>query len=103
MSWEALIGDDWQRAGIKILFRHTAPGQPTLYDNCQEQIQVTDPGREVTLEPLVLTEDRARALLTALIRYYDGGEDTRSLRKDYDAERIRVDRLLNVVSDIATR
>jgi hypothetical protein len=45
----------------------------------------------VDLEPLRLREDLARALLTALLKHFDGGEDTRNLRRDYDAERKRVD------------
>lgn len=43
---------------------------------------------------LTLREDHARALLQALLRHYQGGDDLRALRKDYDAERARVDRLI---------
>ncbi len=40
-------------------------------------------------------------LLEALVRHYQGAEDTRQLRKDYDAERKRVDDLTNALVDIA--
>ena len=43
-----------------------------------------------------LRDEEARALLEALIRHYQGAEDTRSLRKDYDAERARVDKFIDV-------
>jgi hypothetical protein len=49
---------------------------------------------------LVLEEDEARALLDALTRYYHGAEDTRALRKDYDAERARVDKLTATLGDV---
>jgi hypothetical protein len=49
---------------------------------------------------LVLEEDEARALLDALTRYYHGAEDTRALRKDYDAERARVDKLTGTLGDV---
>jgi hypothetical protein len=52
---------------------------------------------------LVLEEDEARALLDALTRYYNGAEDTRALRKDYDAERARVDKLTDAVIGVAHR
>jgi hypothetical protein len=52
---------------------------------------------------LVLEEDEARALLDALTRYYHGAEDTRALRKDYDAERSRVDKLTDAVIGLAHR
>lgn len=40
----------------------------------------------------------ARALLDALSRHYEGAEDTRALRRDYDAERKRVDQLAGALS-----
>lgn len=43
---------------------------------------------------LKLRVDQGLALMQALNAYYGGIEDARSLRKDYDAERARVDKLL---------
>lgn len=45
--------------------------------------------------------DSGRALLEALMRHYNGAEDTRQLRKDYDAERRRVDEQHKVIAGIA--
>jgi hypothetical protein len=44
---------------------------------------------------LRLRGEEARALLEALVRHYQGTEDTRMLRKDYDAERARVDKFID--------
>lgn len=53
------------------------------------------------LEPsLTLREEHARALLDALITHFNGGENTRQLRKDYEAERARVDRLIGVLTSV---
>lgn len=44
---------------------------------------------------LRLIEDDARAIYEALADYFGhAGHDIRSLRKDYDAERVRVDRFI---------
>ena len=45
--------------------------------------------------------DVGRAVLDALVRHYNGAEDTRSLRRDYDAERKRVDEQAKLIADVA--
>jgi hypothetical protein len=53
---------------------------------------------EVGSEWLRLDEDEARAIYEALADYFGhAGHDTRALRKDYDAERRRVDHLIEAV------
>lgn len=55
-----------------------------------------------TVEPtLRLGEDEARALLDGLVRHFQGAEDTRALRRDYDHERKRVDMLVGSLTQIA--
>jgi hypothetical protein len=55
----------------------------------------------VEVEPsFTLPEDTGRGLLEALVRHYQGAEDTRALRQDYNAERKRVDELTKVLSDV---
>ena len=49
---------------------------------------------------LQLGDSEARALLEALTRHYGGAEDTRALRRDYDAERTRVDTLTAALVDV---
>jgi len=42
-----------------------------------------------------LPDDVAKALLEGLLDHYRGGHDARQLRADYDAERKRVDKMLD--------
>ena len=67
--------------------------------------EVGPPGAAISdaiLEPtFVLPFDSGRALLDALVRHYQGAEDTRQLRKDYDAERKRVDTVTSELISIA--
>lgn len=51
---------------------------------------------------LILYDDEARALLDALVAHYQGAENTQTLRRDYDHERARVDKLTDAVTGIAT-
>lgn len=52
---------------------------------------------------LRLDEDDARAIYEALADYFGhSGHDTRALRRDYDDERRRVDRLIGAVTGRAT-
>jgi hypothetical protein len=53
----------------------------------------------VEVHPTIRLEDgMARALLDALLRYYQGSGDYHTLRKDYLDERARVDRLTNTLA-----
>jgi hypothetical protein len=51
---------------------------------------------------LRLSHGFARALLDALLRYYQGASDMQTTRSDLLHERGRVDRLVEVISGIAT-
>lgn len=48
-------------------------------------------------------DSEARALLEALARHYGGADDTRTLRRDYDAECARVDTLTAALVDVTRR
>lgn len=48
-----------------------------------------------------LNDSEARAVLEALARHYNGAEDVRALRRDYDHERKRVDQLTATLGIIA--
>lgn len=50
---------------------------------------------------LQIGDEEARALLEALVRHYQGTDDTRALRRDYDAERKRVDDLTSALASLA--
>jgi len=49
-----------------------------------------------------LQNDFARALLEALLRYYNGSEDARTTRADLLHERDRVDKLISMYGMLAT-
>jgi hypothetical protein len=66
----------------------------------REWEEVTDPRLGPSEATLTLEDAEARALLDALTRYYHGAEDTRALRRDYDAERARVDKLTAALGDV---
>jgi hypothetical protein len=49
-----------------------------------------------------VNNDFARALLEALLRYYNGSEDARTTRADLLHERERVDKLISMYGLLAT-
>ncbi len=61
---------------------------------------IEDPVAEIR-PTFVLGHEEARALLDGLARHYQGATDTQLLRQDRDHERGRVDKLLDVVTEIA--
>lgn len=65
--------------------------------------ELPDPPAGVVEPTLQLGDDEARALLEALTSHYSGVEDTRALRRDYDAERKRVDTLTAALADVTRR
>lgn len=62
-------------------------------DTTYQWADVPDSPRQPVEPTLRIGDSEARALLEALARHYGGAEDTRALRRDYDAERSRVDQL----------
>jgi hypothetical protein len=52
---------------------------------------------------LLLGPDESAALCLALNNHYQGVDDQRALRKDYDAERGRVDKLTDALIGLAGR
>lgn len=95
----ASVREDFTRNGVSIALASTSR---TIYDfTGVTQRALTDD--EVYAEPgrgerLVLTDDVARALYEALaVHYGHTGHDMRALRKDYEHERGRVDRLTDAL------
>lgn len=102
MSAVAYIGQrDILRRTIDLYVGHE-------YEGCYTSVAAD--GSRTTLNPedqtpseptITLLEAEARALLSALLRHFEGGDDMRALRKDYDAERGRVDKLTDAVIHFA--
>ena len=79
--------------------------QPVVRDDQSYLITTWEPivPGELMQPTLRLGDQEAVALMTALAAQYQGVDDQRMLRRDYDAERGRVDKLVDVLADIARR
>lgn len=101
MSTKAYVKDDWQRDGIKIaVIRERGPHRELLTWTLGE-VRVLEERSYANPEDdsesyMHIQEDDARALYEALAEHFGhAGHDIRALRKDYDAERKRVDKMLD--------
>lgn len=95
MSTEAHISVDYVSQGIKVIvIRRNGDRVEILKDlgsNTTFSVwEAVDPNTQAPSE-IRVPADVAKALLDALLDHYRGGHDARQLRKDYDAERARVD------------
>lgn len=95
--WSDLFGlkvfvIDRHEGGPSRIFRPGGRGVMS-WDGLPEDSREVEPS-------FTLPEDTGRALLEALVRHYQGAEDTRMLRQDYNAERKRVDGLINALGDV---
>lgn len=97
MTYRAYVsqGDMFRRfLSIGILDEWDGQAPRILRDGQWESI--TPEGVDPT-PTILLPIEAARALLDSLTRHFHGADDTRALRKDYDAERARVDKLIDMV------
>lgn len=101
------VGPDYLSGGVVIaITQHEEGGHGRhilhLGPHRERQWEPTSPG--VLTEPtLVLDDDEAMSLMNALVSHYQGVDDQRALRKDYDDERARVDKLTDAVISIAQK
>lgn len=82
----------------KRILHYSHDGQRLTWSDIDESSALTEDSPAPTL---ALPSEAGRALLDELARFYQGGEDTRALRRDYDNERKRVDEQAKVIADIA--
>ena len=95
MRTEAHVSIDFVGQGIKVaLIRRNGDEIRALKDlGAADRFPIwesIDPATETPIG-IRIPDDVAKALLDALLDHYRGGHDARELRKDYDAERARVD------------
>lgn len=87
------VEDDWMRDKVAVLLAEADERWIEVFDF--DAVTVTRrerDAREVSdAEPLRLSHDMARALYEALAKHFGGAPETATLRKDYEAERARVD------------
>lgn len=99
MSTRAYVQTDFTRFdGVAIhIVRERSDGEVDLMLPAELVMQrVSREGSGVVTEPsLRLPEDMARALLDALSAHFGGSSDVQTLRKDYMAERARVDKMID--------
>lgn len=104
---EAYLNHGYMADTVRIfLVRKTDYGKHVLhYSHEDRRLSWDDIGEENTTDTpaptIELPGEAARVLLESLVRFYQGSEDTRALRRDYDAERKRVDTQAQVIADIA--
>lgn len=97
--WErALVSQHFSRGvGVWLLERRLYNGSPTTAVAQSADLTFVNHD-EATMLPtspsLLLSDGHARALLDALSAHYGGSSDVQTLRKDYMAERARVDRFI---------
>jgi hypothetical protein len=71
-------------------------------DQSLEWLELAEAAVNDPIAPTIeLPGEVGRAVLDSLTRYYHGAEDTRALRRDYDAERKRNDTLVKALGDVA--
>lgn len=102
MTSRACVQIDPRSFGVRLAVNRTSPsGNGTVLTWERPGVRVVEEvgtQRSEGDEWLQLEEDDARAIYEALAQFFGGaGHDTRALRKDYDAERKRVDRLIEAV------
>lgn len=96
----AFVQTDWGRDGIAVWLaeKRWMDGAPVLA--VARPVEFTmgpmeEAHANVERPPtLRLTSDMARALLDALVEHYGGHSNLLALRRDYDAERARVDKMI---------
>jgi len=108
MSTKAHVEHDPMSFGVRIAVAETHDGRVTHLTTWEPPVvqAVDDDGRaSLDIEGmwLRLPDDVARALLDALASHYGGTSDVQTLRRDYEAERKRVDTFIAHLTSGATR
>lgn len=102
----AYITEDFPADAVKIaIVRQPEDGRPeailrVIDDAPRFRWEAIEPNGGPIEPTMMLREDEARALLDSLTRHFQGAEDTRALRRDYDREWARGDALMRVLSDV---
>lgn len=102
MTARAYVREDMIRRGVQIVVSPDEHeiirwGTPTV-------IRETDPAAQAPDDSILrLQEPLARALYEALAEHFGGSAlNSTTLRKDYDDERARVDKMINTLAVIAS-
>lgn len=97
-EWVARVQPEWAYGGVNVVWVRDSFGGGREVSNGTTGWVITEgAAAPANVEPLRLREDMLRALHQELLRFFDGADDARALRKDYDAERARVDKLTDAI------
>ncbi|BBH17527.1 hypothetical protein Back2_18140 [Nocardioides baekrokdamisoli] len=103
MTSIAHIETAWARGGVKIGIGRrpdSSQGPRLVLRFAPPELETAPDDFESIDGRLFLADEDARALYEALAEHYGHAEnDVRALRRDYDAERSRVDRLVGALID----
>lgn len=97
MTGRAYVGANFPFDGVDVYLGHDLGGRRLVADPTELSWSPTPEGEATTAQPptLRLPDDVARALLDALAAHYGGTSEVQTLRKDYLAERARVDKMID--------
>jgi hypothetical protein len=99
VSARVWVDDDWMSRGVTVVVS-PQEGRLLLWG----QTAITEAGMVATPDEAKLNMDEpvARALYEALARYFGGAPDMATVRRDYDAERARVDKFIEHLLRVAS-
>jgi hypothetical protein len=95
MTARVRVDYDINSDGLAIWLAMGQPGQRLIAEAVRLEWRTTEPAVALAEPTLRLPDDVARALLDALTAHYGGAPELQSLRKDYVAERGRVDKMID--------
>ena len=97
------IDNDFIGDGIRVLVGRTTGADRLMYVRGGEDTEFIESGLVSSTVEVPqfarIPDDVGMALRDALIVHYGGAPETQWLRKDYDAERGRVDKLMGAIVD----
>lgn len=91
------VADDWLLSGVSIHMAERGARGSVVFDfsNVTSVAVQADDSVSPETNPLRLSNEMALALYVALADHFGhSGNDTRALRRDYEAERARVDKFI---------
>lgn len=105
MSWRAwVLHEDRISDQVHLVVGRRLPGETEVVSEIGPVgvVCTRTPEAAAVDTTLRIPRDMAQALLDGLAQYFGGTGDARQLRKDYDAERRRVDKAVDALITIAS-
>lgn len=89
------------RDKVAVLLANADDSRIEIFDFAAVTVTVSERSTAMAdaITPLRLSHDMARALYEALAKHFGGAPETATLRKDYEAERARVDVFIRYMTE----